>query len=137
MYIGSDVTVNASIDRPTIFNAVDNSKIIIGNNCLLSNSIELHTSDYHSIFDDNGNRVNYKKDIVIGNHVWIGLRCLILKGTVVEENCVIGANSVLVKHCKIKNSIIVGSPAKVIRNNITWNISRNPLDNSVSIVNPS
>lgn len=34
VYIGASVNVNVSKDRPSIFNAVDNSKIVIGNNYL-------------------------------------------------------------------------------------------------------
>lgn len=60
--------------------------------------------------------------IVIGNHVWIGLRSTILYNTEIGDGSIIGACS-LVKGAIPNNCIAAGNPAKVIRRDISW--SRN------------
>jgi len=49
----------------------------------------------------------------IGSNVFIGKRCMILKGVEIGENCVIGAGSVVSKSVP-KDSVVAGNPAKVI-----------------------
>lgn len=53
-------------------------------------------------------------EINIGKNCWIGDGAVILAGTHIGDNCVIGANSV-VKGSFQNNQLIVGSPAKVIK----------------------
>lgn len=84
------VTINASTYQPTVINAVGGKFIKIGEGALLSNNIEIHTSDYHGIYNLQGNRVNPDKNIVIGKHVWICLGAKILKGTEIADGCVVG-----------------------------------------------
>ncbi len=55
-----------------------------------------------------------EKEIVIGNNVWIGARCTILAGTVIEDGVVIAAGAV-VHGIVRKNSIVGGVPAKLIK----------------------
>lgn len=55
-----------------------------------------------------------KKKVIIGDNTWIGFDSLILPGTHVGKNCVIGAKSVL-KGQYPDNSLIVGNPAKVVK----------------------
>jgi len=51
--------------------------------------------------------------ITIGNNVFIGLNCIILPGTVIEDNVIVGAGSVVRGHLKT-NSIYAGVPVKFI-----------------------
>ncbi len=51
--------------------------------------------------------------VTIGNNVFIGMRSMILKDTVIGDNCVIGAGSV-VKGLIPDNSVAAGNPARVI-----------------------
>jgi len=57
----------------------------------------------------------FKKKIVIGNNVWIGANVTILGGTVLQDGCVVGAGSVVRGQFK-KNELIIGNPAKVVKN---------------------
>lgn len=50
--------------------------------------------------------------IVIGNDVWIGAQSSILKGAIIRDHAVIGANSVVNSEIP-ENAIATGSPAKV------------------------
>lgn len=55
------------------------------------------------------------KTIKVGNNVWIGLNVTILKGTVIGNNCVIAAGSV-VKGEFPDNVLIQGNPAVIVSN---------------------
>jgi acetyltransferase-like isoleucine patch superfamily enzyme len=56
---------------------------------------------------------------VVGDHVWIGLNAVLLKGAIVGRDAVIGMNSIVI-HEVPERSLAVGSPARVIRQGITW-----------------
>lgn len=89
---------------------------------MFSHNIWLTTTDSHSILDDNGKRINPAQDILIGKHVWIGLNSKVLKGSVIEDNCIVGANTIYlgsVRGCP--NTIFAGTPAREIKNDINWN----------------
>lgn len=105
-------------------NADEGRNIIVGCNCIFSNNIELHTTDYHSILDSQGNRTNIAKDIIIGNHVWVGLRCLILKGVLLADVCVVGAGSIVTKSMESPNTLIGGTPARSFRSPVYWDQNR-------------
>lgn len=54
------------------------------------------------------------KPVVIGKNVFIGCNSIILKGTVLGDNCVVGAGSV-VSGTYEPSSVIAGNPAKVVK----------------------
>lgn len=87
---------------------------------MFSLGIQIHNTDYHSILDSNGNRINYGKDIVIGNHVWIGMYCTILKGTHISENTMVAAGSLVNSQFGKPNTIIAGRPAIIKKENVSW-----------------
>lgn len=117
---GERVTINASTMQPTIINACYGTKIKIGQDSLLSNNIEIHSTDYHCIYDAAGKRINPDADIELGNHVWIGLGTKILKGTFIANNSMVGAGSIVSGNIDEPNSMIAGVPAKIIKRNIRW-----------------
>lgn len=92
--------------------------IIIRENCMFSKNIEIRNTDSHKIIFKDG-KINKNRDIKIGNNVWVGLRSLILKGSEIGENSIIGAGSVVTGAFE-KNSIIVGSPAKRVKEILRW-----------------
>lgn len=96
--------------------------IKIGNDCMFSENIDIWNTDSHLILDFSGNIVNKNKSIVIGDHVWIGKNCSILKGINVGNNSVIGMSSVVTRNVDC-GSIYVGNPARKVKGDITW--SRN------------
>lgn len=121
IHIGKNVIVNASTAKPTVMNAVEGTNIFIGDECLFSNNIEIHTSDYHSILSiDSFDRINPAKDICLEERVWVGLRSIILKGTHLSSDTIVGAGSVVAGNFKESNVIIVGCPACIRKNNIKW-----------------
>ena len=59
-------------------------------------------------------------DVIIGKHVWIGRNASVHKGAVIPDGCVVGANSFVTHKFEEQNTIIAGTPAKVIKRNIRW-----------------
>ena len=117
---GKGTRVNASTFQPTVMNALGGKSIIIGEGSLFSNNIEIHTTDYHGIYNSKGERINSDKNILIGKHVWIGLGTKVLKGTEIADGCVVGAGSVLSGLYQKENTVIAGNPAKTIKEQIFW-----------------
>ena len=102
------------------------TSVTIGNDCMFSYDIDMRTNDGHSIFDiKTGKNINStyeiskSRSIVIGNHVWVGMRSIVLYHTEIGDGSIIGANS-LVKHRIPNNCIAVGSPAKVVKTDVAW-----------------
>jgi acetyltransferase-like isoleucine patch superfamily enzyme len=96
-------------------------EIVFGDNTLVSWNNLIMDTDFHSIKDLNGELLNPDKEIVIGNNVWIGCNCLILKGANVGDGSVVAANSFVNKNLESNNSIIGGNPLSIIKENIIWN----------------
>lgn len=102
----------------------EGAKISIGNECLFSSDIDIRNGDSHSIFDENGLRINHAKDVILGNDVWVGHRAMILKGTVIQSHSVVGEGSIVTRKFDKGNVIIAGSPAQIVRENIRWKHER-------------
>lgn len=99
----------------------EGTKIIIGDECMLAWGIEIRSTDSHAIIDKiTGARVNSAEDIEINNHVWVGAHATILRGTLIPEDSIVGIRAVVKKKVTEKGSVIVGSPAKVVKEGVTW-----------------
>lgn len=57
--------------------------------------------------------VNSSGSVTIGNNIYFGADCTVLKGVSIGDNCIIGAGSVVTKSIP-PNSVAVGNPCKVI-----------------------
>ncbi|WP_158826220.1 acyltransferase [Mucilaginibacter lacusdianchii] len=102
-----------------------NSKITIGSDCMFAYDIDVRTGDSHSILDATSNkRINYAKDVIFGNHIWVAAHCSILKGVNIADNSVIATRSVVTKSFDKKGVIVGGSPAVIIKENINWDRKR-------------
>lgn len=102
----------------------EGAAITIGQECLFSSDVDIRNGDSHSILDENGERINQAEDIGIGNHVWIGHRAMILKGAVIREHSVIGAGAIVTRAFDEPNIVLAGSPARIVKEKITWNHER-------------
>lgn len=98
------------------------SEIKIGNNCLFSWDILIMDTDFHKLKNESGTIINKPTPINISDNVWIGCRCLVLKGAQIPTNSVIGANSIVGKILDKENCLYVGSTCKIVKENITWEI---------------
>lgn len=103
--------------------ATEGNEIRIGQDCMFSNHIEIRNGDSHSILA-NGKRINHGKNILIGNHVWLCANVKIMKGSHIADNCIIGNSSLISSTCGEPNSIYAGIPAKLVKQNISWDRHR-------------
>lgn len=113
-----------TIGQNTEFATLEGTCILIGKDCMFSHDIQVRTSDSHSVLDHDGNRTNPAKNIHIGNHVWIGLDVLLLKGSEVKDNSVVAARSMVTKPFINEGCLIGGAPAKEIKSEINWSRDR-------------
>ncbi len=100
----------------------DNLSVHIGDDCLFSHDILIRPSDGHTLFGLASDKVlNGGKDIVIGNHVWAGMRCVFLKGAKIPDHSVVGANSLVNKAFTQTHSVYAGSPSRRINKiSVDW-----------------
>lgn len=78
-------------------------------------------TDFHETTNTKTKEVNenFSKPITLGGNTWVGIRCLLLKGTSVPANTIIGANSFLNKKYDVEeNCLIAGNPAILKKKNI-------------------
>lgn len=97
-------------------------RIIFGRDIQFSWDCLTMDADTHNIYDESGNIINESREIIFGNKIWIGCRATILKGSVIPDNCVIGSCSLVSGKNFIRNSIIVGNPAKSIKTICKWEL---------------
>lgn len=99
-----------------------NLKVVIGKNCLFSYGINLRVSDGHTLYQLNNNEIinKPKEGIIIGDHVWIGMKATVLKDVTIPPNSIVGADSLVNKSFDRENIIIAGTPAKIVKENINW-----------------
>jgi len=138
LFVGSDVQMNEGLlrlihgggliaigARTTIIEAElisfeVGTKIVVGEDCLISCGVRIWTGDAHSIVDaETGKRINYGQDITVGNHVWIGYEAMLLKGATMGRDSILGARAVLSKKIS-PQCLAAGNPAKMIKSNVTW-----------------
>jgi acetyltransferase-like isoleucine patch superfamily enzyme len=92
--------------------------IVIGSDCAISWGVTIIDSNHHKVIPEKST-TNDDDAVTIGNHVWIACNVTVLKGTIIGNNCVVGAGSV-VKGVFPDNVLIAGNPAKIIKQNINW-----------------
>lgn len=111
---------DTSICGKTHLACIEGKEIKIGKNCLFSSDIVIRTGDSHSIINMGGMRINSSRDVHIGDHVWIGNKVIILKGSVIENDSIVATGSIVTKKFNEKNVILGGNPAKIIKENVKW-----------------
>ena len=82
----------------------------IGNNVSISEEVIFLTADHNEdVFGGQGR----KKNIVIGDFVWIGTRAMVLPGVTIEKGAAVGAGAVVTRNVDYLN-VVAGIPAKKI-----------------------
>lgn len=105
-------------------------KIIVGNRVLIAHNVNIHDNishplnsklrheDYMFIYK-NGSRQKTNIDlreneIIIGDDVWIGFNSTIMKGVIIGEGAIIGANTVVTNNVP-PFAVVIGNPQKIIK----------------------
>ena len=88
-------------------------EILIGDGVMMANGSYVTDSDWHTIYDRT-QRDERVTPVHIGDNVWLGDHCTVLKGVTIGENSVVAARAVVTNDVPA-NVVVAGSPAKVIR----------------------
>jgi acetyltransferase-like isoleucine patch superfamily enzyme len=56
----------------------------------------------------------YKRDVRVGNNVWVGYGAAFLRGVTVGDNAIVGTYSIIGKDVPA-NAVVAGVPAKLLR----------------------
>ncbi|MBO4897409.1 MAG: acyltransferase [Clostridia bacterium] len=109
LYIGS----NSYIGDRTEIHAGES--VTVGDGCVIAWDCNIMDRDYHKLESE----TEVYKPVTIGNHVWIGCRCLILKGVTIGDGAVVAAGSVVTRDVPA-GALVGGNPAKIIKEKVTW-----------------
>ncbi len=90
--------------------------VSIGRECVIADRVMLIDFDHGTVEVDRPIRLQgiYKRDVRVGNNVWIGYGACILRGVTVGDNCIVGTNTVVTKDVP-DNAVVAGAPARVLR----------------------
>jgi len=102
--IGEDCTISAY------------QHVSIGEQCIIADRVMMIDFDHAVTEVERPIRVQgiYKRDVRVGNNVWIGYGAQILRGVSVGDNSIIGATAVVSKDVPA-NAVVAGVPARIIR----------------------
>lgn len=111
----------AGLCIPHFGTIVVNAASKVGENCMIHASVNIGTNGGSSIAP------------VIGNNVYIGPGAKIFGEITIADNCYIGANAVVNKSFTEPYSVIVGSPAKVVKieTQVWWEKNNPKIDMSI------
>jgi acetyltransferase-like isoleucine patch superfamily enzyme len=91
-------------------------RVRIGEECVIADRAMFIDFDHGMVEVERPIRLQgiYKRDVEVGNNVWIGYGACILRGVSVGDNSVIGTNAVVTKDVPA-NAVVGGIPARIIR----------------------
>lgn len=108
--IGSDVSLNGTSITARA------GKVLIGDGTIVAPGCMIINTDFHEVWppDNRESRPGFEndRDVIVGKNVWIGSRCIILKGVEIGDNSIIAAGSVVNKSIP-PNALVSGNPAVV------------------------
>ena len=115
----AELTIGNNVGMSSVA-IVCSKKISLGNNVRIGGNTVFYDTDFHSLNyqertsnPENKNNIRIKP-ISVGDNVFIGGHSLILKGSTIGENSIVGAGS-LVTGSIPSNEIWAGNPARFIK----------------------
>lgn len=98
-------------------------KVVIGNNVLTASKVFISDTNHGCYRGDCQSspvtnpslREDYTVPVFIGDNVWIGENVVILPGSKIGNGCIIGANTLINGSLFPDNTMIVGTPGKIIK----------------------
>lgn len=99
----------------------DDSDVVIGEDCMLSDEVLLQSSDQHGLIDlDSGALFNdRRRSVVIEDHVWIGRRAVLMPDVRIGRGAVIGGGALVARNVE-PFTYQVGVPARQTHERSSW-----------------
>ena len=111
--IGSGTFINP-------FTIIEASNLIeIGSDCAISWRCDVIDTSFHQL--DYLDRRTESNVIHVGDHVWVGAGARLLPGADLGDGCVVAAGSTVGSSFP-PGSLIGGSPARVLRSDVSWSL---------------
>ena len=95
---------------------VCHAKMRLGTGSLVSWDTLLMDTDFHQV-----DSKPVSEPVLLGDNVWVGCRCMLLKGAVVPDGSVVAAGATVTKALGPRSTLF-GGVNKVLRAGIKWNV---------------
>ncbi|MBD5627022.1 MAG: acyltransferase [Desulfovibrio sp.] len=90
----------------------------VGRGVLVAPNCVIVDSDFHAPWPPEARATTpgMERDapVTIGDHAWLGMQCIVLKGVTIGEGAIVGAGSVVTRDIPPR-TLAAGAPARVIR----------------------
>ena len=94
---------------------LDCNEVHIGHHVMIGPSVQIYTAAHDLRAEPRIQGWEVARPITIEENVWIGGGAILLPGVTIGRNAVVGAGAVVSRNVPA-NTVVVGNPAKVIKN---------------------
>ena len=90
--------------------------VSIGRECVIADRVMMIDFDHGAVEVERPIRLQgiYKREVRVGNNVWIGYGACLLRGVTVGDNAIVGTSAVVTRDVPA-NAVVGGIPARVLR----------------------
>lgn len=117
LYAKGEIEIGKNFGVNKFSRIVAHDKIEIGDQVTIGQMVSILDHDHR--YEMKENRLTLDgyttAPIKIGNNIWIGDKCTILKGVTIGDNVVVGANTLV--HKNVPSGVVIGGvPFKILKN---------------------
>ena len=98
---------------------VAHRRVEIGEHCHIAPNVTIMDNDMHKHATGAEKPVLECKEVLIKDHVWIGINAIILKGVTIGEGAIVAAGSVVTEDVRDR-TLVGGVPARAIQEDVVW-----------------
>ncbi len=115
---GAAITVGPDCELSGTSITCRSTSVTLGRGVMCAPDVIIVDSDFHAPWPAERRRsdpgLERDRPVVVGDHAWIGMRAIVLKGVTIGAGAVIGAGSVVTRDIP-PNAVACGAPARVVR----------------------